>query len=54
LGAPQTGAGGTSRSDSGAWVALGGLALVAAGAAMNLAFRRRRVLAGRGGPDRDE
>ena len=54
LGAPQTGAGGSSRSDNGALVALGVLALVGAGATMSLALRRRRVLAGRDGLDRDE
>ena len=54
LGAPQTGAGGASHSDDSAWVALGILALVGAGAAMSLALRRRRVLAGRDGLDGDE
>ena len=54
LGAPQTGAGGASRSDDSVWIALGVLALVGAGAAMSVALRRRRVLAARGGFDRHE
>jgi len=54
LGAPRTGAGGASQSDNGAWVALGVLALVGAGAAMSVALLRRRVLTGQDGLDRDE
>jgi len=54
LGAPHTGAGGASPSIDSVWVALGVLALFTAGAVLSVALRRRRVVAGRDGLDRDE
>jgi hypothetical protein len=50
VGAPQTGAGGAlSHAPDSVLVALGGVALLGAGVAMNQAIRRRRVLHGRDG-----
>ncbi len=54
IGAPATGAGGASRSDDTALIALGVLALIVAGAAAGLGLRRHRMLVGADEPDGDE